>query len=328
MQRIPLVLLLVTHALAGCGDDEPSELDAGTFDAGTFDASRPGLDAAPDTGAPGPEDAGPKLQPVTIRFAGRVGTADFACGANYANQGTTAATITPVDLRFYVQDLKLVTASGVEVAVAVGRRDPWQAEGVALIDLEDATGACFASPGTNREITGHVPQGSYVGLRFANGVPESLNHGEPATLPPALQAPGMNWSWLLGYRFVKAEVRQVLHADAGALAHLDAGADGGADASVTPGFNLVHTGAVACSGNVSVGNVQCSKPNRNLVRLDGFDPDRNVVVVDVGALFGASDLRQDEECHSGAEVCAPMVRLGIDIDTGQPLAAQQVYRVE
>jgi uncharacterized repeat protein (TIGR04052 family) len=268
------------------------------------------------------------MQPVTIRFAGRVGTAEFACGTRYPNQGSTAATITPVDFRFFVQDLKLVTTSGEEVPVAIDRRDPWQAEGVALIDLENSTGSCLATPGTNREITGRVPEGSYVGIRFANGVPESLNHGELTALPPVLQSPGMQWSWLLGFRFVKAEVQQVLEGktDAGAPTGTDAGTD--AAVRIVPGFGLVHTGAVGCSGNVSVGNVQCSKPNRNAVRLDGFNPDRNVIAVDLGALFGASDLTKDEQCHSGAESCAPMARLGIDDDTGLPLADQQVYRVE
>lgn len=360
LRTILALPILLPALVVGCGDDGPrSENDAGhdEVDSGSDESLDADVDSEMDGGAGSAldaseepdtslvdsalslEDAGPKLKAVTIRFVGRVGSAEFACGTRYPNQGSTAVAITPVDFRFYVQDLKLVTAGGDEVPVRIDKRDPWQVDGLAMIDFENATGSCLATPGMNREITGQVPEGNYVGVRFANGVPESLNHGDPAGLPPPLKQPGMQWSWLLGFRFVKAEVTQVVDGtdagsalgDAGADAGVDGsapGSDGGADAATAPGFALVHTGAVGCSGNPSAGNIVCTKPNRNAVRLDHFDPASNVIAVDIGALFGASDLSKDEECHSGATGCAPMARLGIDLETGLPLASQQVFRVE
>lgn len=41
----------------------------------------------------------------------------------------------------------------------------------------------------NRAITRTVPPGDYNGIVFVNGVPESLNHGDPLELPAPLQAP-------------------------------------------------------------------------------------------------------------------------------------------
>jgi uncharacterized repeat protein (TIGR04052 family) len=260
-------------------------------------------------------DAGAGMRAVTIRFVGHVGDAELECGSSYANQGSTAATITPVDFRFYVQDLKLVTAGGAEVDVKIDAQAPWQADGVAMIDLEDATGSCIGTPETNDRITGHVPDGSYTGVSFANGVPEALNHADPTTLPAVLQIPAMQWSWLSGYRFVKAEVRQVL--------------DGDDDAGTATGYGLMHPGAAGCSGNPGAGDVQCQLPNRNAIRLDHFDPDRDAIAVDLGAIFGTSDLTQNVQCHGVGPGCdLPLRQLGVDIATGKPLAGQQVYRVE
>lgn len=251
------------------------------------------------------------MRAVTIRFIGRVGDAALECNSSYANQGTTATTVTPRDFRFYVQDLKLVTAGGDELDVKLDARDPWQADGVAMIDLEDATGRCEGTPETNDRITGHVPAGSYTGVRFANGVPEAFNHADPTTLPPVLQIPGMYWSWLTGFRFMKVEVEQVL--------------DGDDDAGAVPGYGLFHPGATACGGAPGGGGFQCSKLNRNAVRLDHFDPDRDAISVDLGAIFATSDLTQNVQCHGSDAACAPLLeRIGVDADTGQPLAGAGV----
>jgi uncharacterized repeat protein (TIGR04052 family) len=261
-------------------------------------------------------DAAPQaLREVTISFVPRVGIADFECGLDYPNQSTTLATITGNDFRFYVQDLRLINVDGIAVPVELDERAPWQAPTVALLDFEDATGDCAGTPEMNDVITGTVPAGQYVGVEFRNGVPHALNHGNPPDLPAPLQVGGMQWSWLTGFRFVKAEVREVLEDDL----------DGGAIA----GIGLAHPGATACRGNPGAGSVECDHPNRNLVRLMSFDPDANVIAVDLGAIFAHSDLKADSQCHAGGDACGPMFeQLGIDYATGAALAEQHVYHVE
>ena len=46
-------------------------------------------------------------QPVTLRFAGAVNGAPFACGKSYPNIGTTKSTITPSDFRLFVSAIEL-----------------------------------------------------------------------------------------------------------------------------------------------------------------------------------------------------------------------------
>ena len=270
--------------------------------------SRPETDAAVDAGPGAPRK-------VAIRFVPRVGVADFACGRQYPNQGSTMATVTATDFRFYVQDLRLIRADGTAVAVELDERSPWQGGGVALIDFENATGECAGTPETNDVIIGTVPDASYTGIAFTNGVPHALNHGNPPDLPAPLQAGGMQWSWLLGFRFVKAELKEVL--------------EDGADARPKGGVGIAHPGATACRGNPGAGTVECDRPNRNDVRLTGFDPERDTIAVDLGAIFAKSDLIAGAQCHGGGDACGLIfAQLGIDYATGKALATQAVYFVE
>jgi uncharacterized repeat protein (TIGR04052 family) len=279
---------------------------------------------APGIGAPGaagaeptlegpvrapPPDAAPAQRAVRVRFRAVVADEPFACGATYA--GADGVAFAGADLRAFVQDVALLDANGVEVPVALDVRPPWQQGSVALIDFEDGSAACAAGTrDVNLEVSGMVPQGDYRGLVFSNGVPEALNHADPAQLPPPLQAGSMTWGWLLGYRFLMAEV-VALPGDAGA-----------------PGSALLHVGSAACTGNPSQGGVTCGRANRNRVRLDDFDPDEDVVLVDLGRLFAGVDLTAVTTCHSSGAECEPFFeRVGLDLALGSAIEPQQLYRV-
>jgi uncharacterized repeat protein (TIGR04052 family) len=250
--------------------------------------------------------------PVTLRFAAKVGSEDFACGTRYEGVGATGATVEPQDFRFYVQDVRLIDSAGVEVPVTLDERAPWQSAGVALLDFEDAQGACFnGDAATNFTVTGSVPPGDYDGVVFANGVPEALNHADPVTLPAPLQVGSMSWGWLLGFRFVRAELVQV--AEAGAI----------------PGLGLLHLGSTACTGSPQAGSVTCARSNRNEVRLTRFDPAASTIVADIGALFADTDLGQDAQCHSSGDACPALFdNIGLSLASGAPQEAQSVFRVE
>lgn len=260
--------------------------------------------------------------PVTIRFKATVGTAAFACGTTYPNQGTSNTAVRPRDFRFYVQSVRLIDAHGQEVPLALDVRSPWQTADVALLDFEDGSADCVdGNPEMNAIVTGTAPAGTYTGIVFANGVPDALNHGDPLTLPAPLQAGAMTWGWLYGYKFVKAE--------------LGAAATPAADAAA--GLGLVHMGSIGCDNSVDGGSpdfngpptVMCSQPNRNEIRLTGFDPTVRTIVADVGAIFAATDLSKDEQCHSEGDACPSMFwALGVDFATGAKLKTQTVYHVE
>jgi len=177
---------------------------------------------------------------------------------------------------------------------------------VVLLACGPRAGPCLhGDAGANAVVTGRAPPGEYPGVAFKGGVPEALNHADPATLPEPLQAGGMTWGWLLGFRFLRAEL-----------------------AGPTQGLGLLHAGSVACTGSPQEGTVTCANPNRSEVRLSGFDPEQSVIVADIGALFSGTDLSTESQCHSSGEVCAPMFeRLGVDLDSGQPLETQSLFRL-
>ena len=259
---------------------------------------------------------------VTIQFKATVGTAPFACGVTYTNQGSTGVAVRPRDFRFYVQSVRLIDGSGQEVPVTFDVRSPWQTADVALLDFEDGSADCVdGNSEMNTTITGTVPAGSYNGVVFTNGVPDALNHGDPLTLPAPLQAGAMTWGWLYGFKFVKAEL------GATATPAADAGA----------GLGLVHLGSIGCDNSVDGGmpdynappTVVCSQPDRNEIRLVGADPTTHAIVADVGAIFAATDLSQDQQCHSAGDACPSMFwALGLDFATGATLPTQTVYHVE
>ena len=285
-----------------CGDDCDDSCDEAPRDAGTTDAG-----SEPDASEPDDEEV-----PVTIQFEARVGTQAFACGEQYSDIGSRGTTVTPTDLRLFVQDVKLITSGGKEVPVALDVRKPWQSKQVALLDFEDAEGQCAeGNPETNTKITGTVPRGKYAGISFSNGVPERLNHADPTDAQDPLDEFGsLSWGWLGGFRFTKVEVREVTDAD-------------------DFGCGVAHIGSTACTGDPEEGTVKCRKSNRNLVELDDFDAKSDVIVLDVAEVFEDTDLTKPTECHSTGENCTSMFEaFGVDLDDGKPLSSQSVFRVE
>lgn len=340
----PLVWASSMLSLAACGDDTPSiPRDAAVapgHDA-SIDASAPSLsrDAeptiGPDATSQSPIDAGSQgRRPVVLRFKAKVGSQDLVCGQTYEMQGSTKVAFTPQDFRLFVQEVRLIDAAGREVSVALDERAPFQTKDVALLDFTTGDGACSSGgPTVNTTLTGTVPAGTYTGLVFVNGVSESLNHADPTMAPAPLQAPGSNWSWTTGYRFLMAEVLQAGPAQS-ATAGVDGGTDAGAMSAATdggapiPGMGLVHLGSTGCTGTQAT-SISCSKANRSVVRLAGFDPTQRTIIADLGAIFSSTDLSMDLQCHGSGPACMPMFEaLGVNLSNGEPQATQRVYRVE
>lgn len=309
MFRRTSAIALVAAAIYACSDDDEAGMLTPTVPA---DAGA----TVPDATAPVP-DAAPGSVAVSLKFAAKVGTQAFGCGSTYAGLGTTAEEARPRDLRFFVQDVKLIDGAGVEVPVALERRAPWQTSDVALLDFEDGTGLC--SNGTtevNAVVTGTVPAGTYRGIVFTNGVPEAVNHLDPATEEAPLSAGGMTWGWLFGHLFVKAEMSAT---------------DGG-------GIGLFHLGSTGCVNTAGDGgtsdfgkgpSMACSNPNRNLVKLADFDPATSTVVLDVANVFAGTSLSVSSQCHGAGAACPPMfASVGIDMDGGVRMPSAPAFRVE
>jgi uncharacterized repeat protein (TIGR04052 family) len=180
---------------------------------------------------------------VSIDVSAVVGNRAFACNASYENVGVSKTTFKPLDFRMYVTDVVLVRADGTEVPVQLNA-SPWQRGKFALLDFEDGTGTCVGgTKETNTALKGTVPAGTYTGVAFTIGIPESENHLDAATAPAPLNAPGMWWSWKGGYKYMRIDV----------------------ETAKNKAYYL-HLGASACDGDLAKG-FTCAAGNRPRVLL-------------------------------------------------------------
>ena len=253
--------------------------------------ARAALLAAAATAVAATSASAAPTKPVTLSFAAVNGQAPVACGAPITGLGTTQATASLQDLRFYVSDVKLLRAKGKPVPVRLAKDNASRVTrggaGVTLIDLEDGTAGCAeeGSGATNAEVRGRVPAGRYTGARFTVGVPFALNHTNLVGAPAPLDSTAMGWSWQFGRKFAKIEL---------------------ADPSGTwPGRSfLIHLGATGCEGNPASGEaVSCERGNRAAISLKGFDPAKETIALDLAALTAGNDITVNQAdapgCMSG-----------------------------
>lgn len=288
---------------------------------------------------------------VIITFAAQNGGTPIACGTALTGMGSTKVAANVQDLRFYITNVSLVNSAGQAVPVKLNANS-WQltqgSETVSLIDLEDATGTCSTptnTTATNAVITGTVPDGTYVGLKATMGVPDTLNHSAIAGGVAPLDSAAMAWSWQSGRKFAKIELNPV----GGVLQTIAASGTTPASTKSITTFNF-HQGSTGCvaktdAAGVAVkdaaGNVvyTCSNPNVMDFTLAAFDASTQKVVLDVGQLFGTTNITQEKGgaagCMSGAtdpECPTMFTELQVSFGSGsngQPIgggAAQKIFK--
>jgi uncharacterized repeat protein (TIGR04052 family) len=254
-------------------------------------------------------ESGEDSSAVSIEFAAVVGDEPFACGESYDGLGANSTSLTLSDLRFYVQDVAFITASGQEVPME-NVDSIWQLPNVALLDFEDGCGD-LGDEATNRTISGTLPFGDYVGIKFQMGVPFEDNHQNQPTAPAPLNLSSMWWNWQGGYKFLR----------------IDSG-------NFSPDAWRMHLGSTGCDGDPqSGGTTQCGTPNRVEVELDDFNPATDVIVFDVAALVDGAALDENQDgtpvgCMAGPmdSDCAPMFdNLGLPFGGAEPAGPQMVF---
>lgn len=254
-------------------------------------------------GACSDDSTGPEAPlAVELQFAADVNGQAFSCGTSYASVGTLGTTITPVDFRFYVHNLRLVTSGGVEVPMELDQDGQWQLEDLALLDFENGSGPCVNGTTPTRSVVrGEVPAGEYTGVRFTLGVPASLNHQDQSIAPPPLDIAALFWSWNGGYKFVRAD-------------HIS---------DAQPNGWFVHLGSTGCTpgGSPQTVPTACAQQNRVEVSFSGFDVDSDVIVADLGRLLSGSNVTQNAAapgCMSGpTDPECPAVLSGLGIGSSQ-----------
>jgi uncharacterized repeat protein (TIGR04052 family) len=256
-----------------------------------------------------PPNQSASSQPVTIRFRTTVGDTPFTCQQSYPGLGSASTTMSVSDLRFFVHDVRLLTASGSEVPVALATHSLWQSNGVALLDFENGRGSCSnGTPELRDIVVGSAPEGQYTGVRFTVGVPFELNHRDLTQQASPLSLSRMFWAWNSGYKFMRIDMK----------------AEGGA------GW-VLHLGSTECqpTGSPSTIPTRCAWANRPTITVDQFDPSRDAVRLDLAALFKTANLTVNEPktamgCMSGQadSDCAP-VFAALGLPFGTTTAGQQ-----
>lgn len=275
----------------------------------------------------GSSDSGSAATPkdVAITFTAVANGVAAKCGTTIPSVGTSSAAVDLQDLRFYVNQVALVDAAGNAVPVTLAT-NTWQSNGTTLIALADGTGtACGGTPlATNATVTGTVPAGTYTGLQFEVGVPESVNHTDTTTAAAPLNVAAMGWSWTAGRKFVKIEVNPTANVTK---------SDGSQATSWF--FHLGSTGCTVAAG-ATPDKATCTNSNRVPVRFATFDAAAQNVALDLSALFAASDVTRDTGgavgCMSGgtdADCSGIFTKLQVNLTTGAPLAggstAQNIF---
>ncbi|WP_028030641.1 MbnP family copper-binding protein [Gemmobacter nectariphilus] len=248
---------------------------------------------------------------VTIPFAAEIGGKPFACAQTYKGLGATGAEVAVSDFRVFVSQAALIRADGSLQPIALDQDGQWQSGDVALLDFEDATGACTnGTQGTHSALSGTVPEGSYTGLVFTVGVPFEQNHVDPTLAPAPLNTTAMFWNWQGGYKFVRIDLVPTDRKDTG------------------PKGWFLHLGSTMCDApSKTSAPLACKHENRIEVRLDGFDPARNTIVIDPAPVVAEADLRTNAPetspgCMSfpgDADCMTVMARLGqpyMDVPAG------------
>lgn len=230
---------------------------------------------------------------VAVRFAAVVGDQPFACGRSYEAMGASRSRITPSDFRFYVSDIALIDASGKAIPLVLDQDERWQHRNVALLDFEDRSGPCLTGTQETRDVvTGKIPAGDYRGLRFALGVPFDLNHADATIAPTPLNLTSLFWNWQAGYKFLRIDLSTTGRPQD--IKPGDMPRFGDRAASQRLGF-AIHLGSTVCaaeSPNKPPG--ACANPNRPVVEFGAFDPDRDIVVADLGALLEGVDVDSNQ----------------------------------
>lgn len=319
-------VLLVT-ACGGGGGSDSTAVSAGAPAPSPVAVPAPSPAPAP---APAPVAAPAPAAPksVSIEFAAVAGAGNVpvSCSTLITGLGSTPTDARLTDLRFYVTDAALVNSKGQTVPITLASNE-WQltqdGQTVALIDLENAQGACGSegTSATNSMLAGTVPDDTYVKFTANLGVPAKLSHSDVMAASPPLDIMAMGWSWQAGRKFIKIEVNPV-----GGVSSTLAGVT-----STVTTYNL-HLASTDCAGP-NDGTDTCNKLNLSQISLN-LDPATQKIALDLAALFNTTNVRVNQNdaigCMSAstdADCPSLFQKFGLDVVTGvRTGAAQTVFR--
>jgi uncharacterized repeat protein (TIGR04052 family) len=280
-------------------------------------------------------------QEIEIKFSAMVGEKPFKCGESYSNLGTSAATVTPTDFRFYVSDVALIDASGKAVPLTLKQDGKWQHQNVALLDFENKSGACANGTVEIRDrLIGTIPKGNYKGIQFTLGVPSNLNHEDASLAPSPLNLTSLWWNWRGGYKFMRIDIKNSIAdkkpdgksaRESSNIAHTEANHGGGG----LQGF-AIHLGSTGCkAADKNQNPTTCANANTSKVIFSNFDHTKNTVIADLNSLISQTNLEFNQAntppgCMSepnDGDCAGIMKNLGLPFGE-KPAAGQTFFKVK
>ncbi|PJZ47215.1 MbnP family copper-binding protein [Leptospira brenneri] len=217
-------------------------------------------------------------QNVTLDFEALANGQNLVTGSNITADGRT---VQFRDFRLYISEVKLIKADGSTADVTLSTDNVWQSNGVALVDLETTR-----TTETNSKVTGTAPMGSYTGVQYTVGVPESINHLDSTNQKSPLNIGLMYWSWTGGYKHANIEFTY----------------DG-------TNWTSLHLGSTTCSGAPNYGN--CTKKFRASIQLSGqLNAGSQKISLDVDKLLNGHTYGAMGMCMPGdaSAACQPLIR--------------------
>ena len=283
---------------------------------------------------------------VNLKFALKAGNTSVACGKAIAGLGSKASTAQILDARMYLTNLRLISADGKDVPLALTADGKWQSKDVALLDFEDASGLCKDSgtQDTNTVVVGNVPAGKYTGIAFNLGLPFEMNHADVATAKTPLNVQALWWNWQFGYKFARIDLKTnspapndtfLIHLGStgcGEVMAMDHGGVGKPTMTMTETMKAMEAMADKPPAQ------PCKNSNVVQVRLTNFDPSKDTIVADIASLLNKVNVAQPKPqpagCMSGVDDpdCTGLfANFGLALKTGQCVndcKGQKLFRVE
>lgn len=225
---------------------------------------------------------------IAIPFAAEIGSTPSSCETTVPGPGSTATEVRATDFRLFVSNAALIPADGTLQAIAPDQDGIWQPGGLALLDFEDATGACAnGTAGTNTTLRDTVPEGDHTGLSLTVGMPFAQNHQDPTLAAAPRNVTAMCRNRQGGHKFVRIDMVPTALA---VVTSTEGNADAGVGHASAQGW-LLHLGSTMCeAASKTDAPTSCANPNRIPVILDGFDPAGNTVVIDPAPVVAGADL--------------------------------------
>jgi uncharacterized repeat protein (TIGR04052 family) len=247
---------------------------------------------------------------------------NFSCDSTFfTSTTTTSATNTPLDLRFYIHDFKLVDWNGSTSSAPLTDSGSFQASGAALLDFENAAGNCITgnatftgTTDTNTSVSIAAPAGNWQGVEFTVGLPYALQRQQAsaATTSAPFNVTDMYWSWTAGYKFILMEWNDA-------------------------GGNRIryHLGSTGCTAGSDGAQESCTNEYRASIRAtssDGFDPTTDTIVFNIpGLLNGFPGNNADTQCmvlQDGTNCETLVTNSGLNSSSGASTGSGSMFTIQ